>query len=335
MTEAPSTAGQPGALKTAFNITVAAGKRLGDGGTDRAAALAYYAIQAIFPGLFVIAVISLLLSSQESISDGIDWAVDQGLDRSLADSISGSLADAAERAQGAAGIAAVIAALTAISGASGWFAAAGRAIEPDPAHRRSRNIVTGKLRASAWTLVMIMLLIAALTVLAVGGTVADEVFSWFGASEGAPVVWRVLRPPLVALGIVGAMLLLYRVAPDRIHPTRMRHLLPGAIASGIGWVIASLGFFFYIGNLASIGTTYGAFATPIVLLLWLYLSGVVVLFGAELNGELARRRAGVHGPAHLPGADDPDIAGHPAGRMPPRDEERRSGEDRRREPAAG
>ena len=149
MQASPSTPGQPGVLKTAASVTIAAGKRLGAGGTDRAAALAYYAVQAIFPGLFVVAVISLLLSTTNSIGNALDWAVEQGLDPSLADSLRDALASAADRAKGAAGVAAVIAALTAVSGASGWFAAAGRAIEPDPNQRRSRNFITGRLRASA------------------------------------------------------------------------------------------------------------------------------------------------------------------------------------------
>jgi membrane protein len=322
VSEAPSIPGQPGRLRSVWDITLAAGKRIADGGTDRAAALAYYAVQAIFPALFVIAVFSLLLSSQDTIDSALRWAVDQGLDPSLADTIQDSLNTAAQRASGAAGFAAIIAAITAVSGASGWFAAAGRAIEPDPTQRRSRNFLVGRLRSAGWTLAMIVLLVAALALLAIGGTLADEVFSWFGIDSGAPLLWQLARPPLVALGVVATMLLVYRVAPDRIHPTPLRNLLPGAIVGGFGWILASLGFFFYVANLASIGATYGAFATPIVLLLWLYLSGVVVLFGAEINTELARRRGERHGPVALPGADDPDIAGHPAGRLPDDDDPR-------------
>ncbi len=284
--------------------------------------MAYYAVQALFPGLFVVVFISLLLSSERSITSMIDWSVDQGLDPDLARSLRDSIGSAAERAGGAVSVAAVIAAITAISGAAGWFAAVGRAIEPDPARRRQRNIVTGKLWASAWTLMLIVLLVGALAVLAAGGDVADQLFDWLGM-EGAPLAWSLLRPPLLLAGIIGAFLIVFRVAPDRISPPPVRHLLPGALVSGLGWILASLGFFFYVGNLANIGATYGAFATPIVLLLWLWLSGVVVLYGAAVNDQLAERRGEHVHPVQLPGADDPEIAGHPAGRLPaPEDDER-------------
>lgn len=322
MASAPSEPGQRHGIRAVWDVAWGATSALGGGGTDRAAAMAYYAVQALFPGLFVIVFVSLLLSTESSITAMLDWGVDQGLDPKLAQSLRESIGSAAERAGGAVSVAALIAAITAISGAAGWFAAVGRAIEPDPARRRQRNIITGKLWASLWTLVLIVLLIGALTLLAAGGEVADQLFDWLGA-EGAPQVWSIVRPPLLLLGIIAAFLTVFRIAPDRISPPPMRHLLPGALVSGFGWILASLGFFFYVGNLANIGATYGAFATPIVLLLWLWLTGVVVLYGAAINDQLAERRGEHVHPVVLPGADDPEIAGHPAGRLPTAEDDER------------
>lgn len=283
--------------------------------------MAYYAVQSLFPGLLVIVLVSLLLSSTETVTSGVNWAVRQGLDGKLADALENTLTGAAERASSGVGLAAIIAAITSISSASGWLAAAGRAIEPDADRRHGRNPVTGRVRYSLWTIVLIALLILALVLLAAGGDIADEIFGWLGHPGGAPLVWSVLRPVLILLGIVGAMLILYRVAPDRIVDPPARELLPGAVLAGIGWIVASGAFAFYVRNLASLGATYGTFATPIVLLFWIWLSGVVVLLGAELNAELDRRRRGSHGPVRLEGADDPEIAGHPAGALPGADEE--------------
>lgn len=316
MSTAPSTTGQPGRLRTIWDIAYSAGDRVGKGGTDRAAAMAYYAVLAVFPGVFVVVFISLIFTTEDSITDLIDWAVREGLDPSLAHTLRSTISAAVERARGVASIAAAFAAVAAISGASGWFAAAGRAIEPDPAQRKPRNLITGRVRSFLWTFLMLVLLVLALAMLASSGEVADRVFRWFGRDAGAPPGFGQVRLPLLVVGIVGAVLLIYRVAPDRRHPTRYRHLLPGALIAGIGWIVVSMGFFFYIANLANIGATYGAFATPVVLLIWLWLTGVVVLFGAEVNAELARRRGEHPGLTALPGADDPDIAGHPAGRLP-------------------
>ncbi len=310
-----------GRARSAFEVAKTTVQRFSDGGTDRAAAMAYYAIQSLFPGMLVVVIVSLLLSSEDAVTNVVDWAVDQGMDEALATSLNRTLQDAAARASSGAGFAAVLLAATAVYSASGWLAAAGRAIEPDPERRRQRNFIVGKIRFSLWTLLLLVLLVVALVLLSLGGDLADDVFKALGWSSGAPGVWPVLQPLLVLTGIVGAMLVLFRVAPDRINPRPIRALLPGAVLSGLGWVLATAGFMFYVQNLANIGATYGVFATPIILLLWLWLSGVVVLLGAALNGTLAQRRGDDHQPLRLAGADDPSIAGHPLGALPdPKDD---------------
>lgn len=284
--------------------------------------MAYYAVQSFFPGLLLVVLVSLLLSSPQTVTDGVDWTVQQGLDPKLADSLQNTLQGAAERASRGVTFAAIIAGLASISSASGWLAAAGRAIEPDADRRRGRNPILGRVHFSLWTLFLIAVLVFALAGLAAGDEIADAVFRWLGAESGAPLVWEVVRPVLVFLGIVVAMLVLFRIAPDRIHTPSVRELLPGAVVAGIGWIVASGAFVFYIRNLASLGATYGTFATPIILLLWLWLSGVVVLLGAAVNAELDLRRNGPHALVRLPGADDPAIAGHPLGVMPEGDPDR-------------
>lgn len=305
-----------GRARPALDIGKATFKKFNEGATDRAAAMAYYAIQAVFPALLVIVIVSLLLSSPSALTEAVEWAVDNGLDPQVASALNDTLQSTAEKASQGAGIAAVVLAVTSAYSASGWLAAAGRAIEPDQARRRERNFVVAKVRFSVWTLTLLAALVLAIVLLNLGGDLADDAFAWIGWGEGAPRIWPVLQPVLVLGGIVGTMLLLFRVAPDRIHPRPWRALLPGAIFSGLGWVIATGAFAFYVRNLATLGATYGAFATPIALLIWLWLSGVVVLLGAALNAVLAERRGDDHEPLKLPGADDPAIAGHPAGALP-------------------
>lgn len=299
------------------SIAKASVQQFTDGGTDRAAAMAYYAIQSLFPGLLVVVLLSLLLSTPQSVTNAVNWAKDQGLDPTLAAQLETTLQSAADRASsGPAGLATILAGAASVLSASGWLAAAGRAIEPDSQRRRSHNPITGRIRFSLWTLLLLALLVLGLTMLTLGGGVADTVFDWFGAQQGAPLAWDVLQPILVLFGILGSMLLLYRVAPDRVHSPPLRSQLPGAIVAGLGWIVASGAFVFYVRHIATLGATYGAFATPIILLLWLWLSGVVVLLGAEVNAELARRRDGPLVPHQLDGANDPRIAGHPAGVLP-------------------
>lgn len=315
MDETPKSTGQ-GRARPALDIGKATFAKFNEGATDRAAAMAYYAIQAVFPALLVIVIVSLLLSSPDALTEAVDWLVDNGLDPQVATSLNDTLQSTAEKAASGAGIAAVVLAITSAYSASGWLAAAGRAIEPDPERRRKRNFVLAKVRFSLWTLTLLAALVLALLLLSLGGDLADDAFAWVGWGEGAPRLWPVLQPLLVLGGIIGTMLLLFRVAPDRIQPRPWKALLPGAVLSGLGWVIATGAFVFYVRNLATLGATYGAFATPIALLIWLWLSGVVVLFGVALNTVLIERRGDDHEPLKLPGADDPAIAGHPAGALP-------------------
>lgn len=323
MDKSPNSPGQsraesPGQSRAAaaFAVAKATVTRFSDGGTDRAAAMAYYAIQAVFPAMLVAVIVSLLFSAPETLTDLVDRAVDAGLDPEAGAALSRTLQSAAERASSGAGIAAVVLALVSAYSASGWLAAAGRAIEPEASRRRERNFVVGKIRFSLWTAFLLLIVVFALVLLSLGGDFADEVFDAIGWEQGAPGAWTVLRPVLVLGGIIGAMLVLYRVAPDRIAPRPWKALLPGAVLAGVGWVLSSVGFAFYVQNIAALGATYGAFATPIALLIWLWLSGVVVLVGAALNAELAERRGDDREPLRLPGASDPAIAGHPAGALP-------------------
>jgi membrane protein len=265
--------------------------RLLDGGGDRSAAMAYYAVQAIFPGLFFAVSLSLLVSSTGTFDNAIAKAVAHGLDPSIAKQIKTTIDNASERAHAAAGFAAVFAGFLSLLSASGWFGAVGRAIAPDSRQRKHHAVgfITGRARNARWTLVLIVLIVGAITALTLGGSVANTVFGWVGFPAGAPLAWTILRIPIVAAAMITAYLIVYRKAPDWQNPPRLRRLVPGAILGTIGWVLATIGFLYYVNNLSNLGATYGAFATPIVLLLWLYVSGMCALLGAAFNAELALR----------------------------------------------
>jgi membrane protein len=90
--------------------------------------------------------------------------------------------------------------------------------------------------------------------------------------------------------VLGIYAIAYAFAPN-VDPRRVRIITPGALAGVVIWIIASMGFFFYVSNFGKYGATYGAFAGAVILLLWLYLSNIAFLFGAELNAVADGRRA--------------------------------------------
>ncbi len=115
-------------------------------------------------------------------------------------------------------------------------------------------------------------------------------------------VWGIVRWPLALLGVMTIYAVLYYAAPN-VEIPRFRWITPGAIFGVVVTIVASGLFFFYVSNFSSYSATYGAFAGAVILLIWLWLTNVVLLFGAELNAVIDLRRE-----PHLPeGYDGPPL----------------------------
>jgi membrane protein len=149
-------------------------------------------------------------------------------------------------------------------------------------HQRERR---GFLRYNVTVLLLTILVI-------VGGTIASTfivalpiVLHKMGAHHPIRWVGLLIEWPLLVLFFMGTVALIYRYGPD--HDERKnRHAAPGVIAATILWITASSLFSFYVYHFSSYDKTYGALGALLVLLVWLWLSAFVVLFGAEVNGEV-------------------------------------------------
>lgn len=146
------------------------------------------------------------------------------------------------------------------------------------------------LLAIAMTVLLALLLLIA-TVLVVGGRwLGVRMMTWIGLGARFETWWALLRWPAIGVLVVGALLILYTAAPKL--PISLWRSLPGAVLGGALWVLATSLFGWYINNLSSYNRVYGSIGGLIVLMLWLYVVGMVILLGAELNGVLYRRRHG-------------------------------------------
>jgi membrane protein len=114
----------------------------------------------------------------------------------------------------------------------------------------------------------------------IGGWIADQV----GLGRVFQIAWNLLRWPVIVGLIILAMALVYYVAPD--VEQRWQWITPGSLVAVIGWLLASLGFSFYVNNFGSYNATYGSIGAVIVLLTWMYVSGFFVLVGGEINAEI-------------------------------------------------
>jgi len=261
-----------------------------DNMTDHAAALTYFVMMSLFPALLVAISLLGLLGDQSLVTDTVGYARDQGAPDEVASALQASLKTTVNTAGGTASITLAIGVAVALYGASGAFGGAGRALNAVYGTSEKRGFVSHKLADLLWTIVVILLAVVALFCVLLGGGLAGDLFGTIGLGDTAVEVWRFARWPAAIGAVLLMYALIYNFAPD-VRPRAWRWITPGAIAGVLIWILASAGFFFYVSNFGKYGATYGAFAGAVILLLWLYLSSIAFLFGAELNAQLERERA--------------------------------------------
>jgi membrane protein len=253
--------------------------------TDWAAALTYYGILAIFPALLVVVSVlgligdsatNALLDNLEEVAPGPAQEILENAIRNL------------QGSQGASGVAFVIglgAAVWASSGyVNGFMSASNSIYDVDPASSLTKTL---PVRVGLTVLLMVLAGVIAFAVVLTGG-LAKEVGNVIGIGDTAVDVWNLAKWPVLLLLVSFLFAVLYWGAPNVKLPFRL--FSPGALLAVLGWVIASVLFAFYVSNFASYNKTYGALAGPIVFLLWLWISNICILLGAELNAELERGR---------------------------------------------
>lgn len=253
--------------------------------TDRAAALTYFAMMALFPALLVGVTLLGLFGQQGLVKDATNYLLDHGADVSTAAVVRNTLQKMIEASGGALGATLLISVALALNGASGAFGAAGRALNVIFGAQEDRGFVRRKLTDVGVTLATIVLFVVVLVALFLGGQIADDLFGKLGFGATAASVWSVVRWPVAVVAAILAYGLIYRFAPDD-RPPIVGWVSVGAVVGVALWIVLSVGFAIYVRHFATYGAAYGAFGAAIVLLLWLYLSANALLFGAALNAQL-------------------------------------------------
>jgi membrane protein len=254
---------------------------------DRAAALAYYAMLALFPGLLVVVTLLGLLGQQKLVTDIVDYLTRHGADPTTAATLRNALTAVIRASHGALGAALALSVLLGLNGASGAYGAAGRALNAIHGVQDDRGFARRKIADVGMTLVVLALLIVVLVAVFLGGGIVNDIARGLGLGHTAATIWGIARWPLAVAAAMGIYSLVYAYAPS-IRPPARRWITPGATVGVVLWMVASLGFAIYIRNFSHYGAAYGAIGGAIVLLLWLFISANAFLFGATLNEELER-----------------------------------------------
>jgi membrane protein len=257
--------------------------------SQRAAVLTYYAMMSLFPALLIGAAVLGVFGQAGLVSDAANYLKDAGAPRETVDAITKAL-ESAQSQRGTAVGALVLGLLTALWGASGAFGSVGSALNQIWRVEEGRGFVRQKLNDLAWTVLLIALGLVTCVLMFLGGGLAGDVLGKIGLGDTAVTVWGYARWPGALLVATLIDAILYYAAPN-VEIRHWRYITPGAVFGVTAWIVASLAFFLYVSNFAAYSATYGAFATVVILLIWLYLTSAVLLFGAELNAAIEVRRS--------------------------------------------
>lgn len=258
-----------------------------DGCTDLAAALTYYSVLSIFPAcIALLSIVGLVGDSEKTVRTLLDILRDLGAS-GAASTLEPTLMQLSQ-SQGA-GIGLVVGLAAAIWSASGYVGAFARGLNRVYEVEEGRPV--WKLRPVMLVITLVTILLAALVAgaLVLTGPAAAAVGDAIGMGDTAVTVWNIAKWPVMLLAVMLIVALLYYSAPNVKQP-KFRWLSLGAAVAILVWVAASLAFGFYVSNFANYNRTYGSLAGAIVFLLWLWITNLALLFGAELDAELERGR---------------------------------------------
>ncbi|QRF06410.1 YihY/virulence factor BrkB family protein [Streptomyces koyangensis] len=258
---------------------------------DRAAALTYYGVLALFPGLLVL--VSLLGVAGESVTRRVLGSIKKMTPGPARDVVT----SAVEGVQGAGGVgsllavAGVLAALWSASGYVGAFIRSSNAVYDMPEGRPVWKVLPVRLGI---TVALVVMAGASALIVVFTGDLARRAGSLLGIGDTALTVWSIAKWPVLLLLVIGMIALLFWAAPNTKGPG-FRWVTPGSFLALVIWLLASAGFAVYVANFGSYNKTYGALAGVVVFLVWLWISNIAILLGLEFDAELARERAVVGG----------------------------------------
>lgn len=256
--------------------------------TDLAAGLTYYSVLALFPGLLaVVSLLGLGGANNASVRTTILDVLDPLVNASTLDSVR-KLIDQLTSSQ-AAGYTLVVGLAGALWSASGYVGAFSRAMNRVYGVEEGRPFWKLRPLQLVITVITVALCVVGLVILLVSGPVARSVGDALDIGNTALDVWNIAKWPGLAVVVSLAVALLYYMTPNVRQP-RFRWVSPGAFVAILVWVAASVGFAFYVANFSAYNRTYGSLAAVIIALLWLWLTNLALLFGAELDAELERGR---------------------------------------------
>ncbi len=253
--------------------------------SDRAAALTYYSVLSIFPALLVlVSLLGLAGTSARPLIANLSHALPGNVRTIVLTAVTHL-----QHSAGAAGALAVVGIVLGLWSASGYVAAfmrAANAVYDVPEGRPFWKTVPTRLGI---TLAVLVLLVASAIIVVVTGGLARHAGQILGVGPAAVTVWDIAKWPVLLIFVMLMFGILFWASPNVRHG--LRWVSPGAAVAVVGWLVASGLFALYIANFGHYNKIYGSLAGVIIFLIWLWVSNLAILLGAEFNAELERGRA--------------------------------------------
>ena len=254
--------------------------------TDWAAALTYYSVLSLFPALLVLVALLGLFGHAGTVKAVLSIVKQIG-PSSAVQTFKGTIQSVVKN-KGGAGALVGVGLLGALWSASGYVGAFMRAANAVYEVGQRRFLRKAPLQI-AITIVMVLLLALVTVAIVLTGPLATAVGGAMGVGTLAVTIWSVAKWPVLLLVIVTMISILYYLAPNVRQP-RFRWITPGGVLALVVWILASVGFAFYVANFGSYNKTYGSLGAVIIFLVWLYISNNALLLGLEFNAERERER---------------------------------------------
>jgi membrane protein len=256
--------------------------------TDWAAALTYYAVLSVFPALIALLSIVGLVADPATVTRVITETVSEIGPATAAETFSGPINDITEN-QSAAGLALVLGLAGALWTASGYVGAFMRASNSIYEIDEGRPFWKLRPLQILVTLAMVMMLAIVVLGLVISGPFAEALGSALGIGDTAVTIFQFGKFPVLLVVVMLMLAVLYFASPNAKLPG-FKWISPGSVVAVVIWVLASVAFAFYVANFGNYQKTYGTLGGVVSFLVWMWITNLAVLFGAELNAELERSR---------------------------------------------
>ncbi len=260
---------------------------LDDECTDLAAALTYYAVLSIFPALLaLVSVLGLVTDPSKAVQKVMD-ILEPLVSKQTLEAVQPVVTNLAS-SQGA-GLTLILGLVLALWSASGYVTAFSRAMNRIYEIREGRPFWKLRPIMLLITLVAVLLIAVALLILILSGPVAESVGRALGIGSTVVSVWQFVKWPVLLLVMVMVVALLYYATPNIKQP-KFRWVSLGAVVAIGTWLVASVLFGLYVANFSNYDKTYGSLGGVIAGLLWLWITNLALLLGAEMDSEVERGR---------------------------------------------